>query len=169
MGDSRGISVGEDAPQFSAPLVRPDGSDDDVALEELLSDSAVLLCFYTNDFSPDCVSEWCEFRDFGWFSANDDVRVVGVSKSRVRTHHEFIKRLDLNFPLYSDTDLDIAAAYGVRYRAFRLFPRARRSCFLIDTDGVVRYKWISEHPLDPSRDTPPVAEIHRTVERELDV
>jgi hypothetical protein len=34
----------------------------------------------------------------------------------------------------------------------------------MDTDGVVRYRWVGEHPLDPTRDQPPLAEIREAVE-----
>ncbi|MDY6818616.1 MAG: redoxin domain-containing protein [Halobacteriales archaeon] len=167
MPSSSGLAVGEKAPTFTAPLVSPDGTVDDVALTTLLDDRPVLLSFYTNDFTPDCIDEWCDFRDFGWFSANDTVQVVGISKSRVATHKRFIDYLDLTFPLYSDGDLSIAEAFGVKYRVFKLLSRSRRSCFLIDTDRTIRYKWIGNHRLDPTMDTPPVPEIHEAIQQEF--
>jgi peroxiredoxin len=163
MSDPSGLSVGAEAPEFTAPLVHGDGATEPVALSELLADRAVLLVFYTNDFSPDCIEEWCSFRDFEWFSANELVQVVGVSTSSTFVHERFISYLDIGFPLYSDSDLDVAEAFDVRYRAFGLFARPRRSCFLIDTDRTIRYKWLADHWLDPTRDTPPVAEIHEAI------
>ncbi|WP_435180164.1 redoxin domain-containing protein [Halorussus sp. AFM4] len=168
MGDSTGIEVGETVGDVTGTLVRPDGTASETALSALLAEGPVLLTFYTNDFSPDCVEEWCSFRDYDWFASSDAVRVVGASKSRPFTHRKFIDHLDLQFPLYADTDLDLAAAFGVRYRVFKLVPRARRSCFLLDEDGVVRYRWVGEHPLDPTRDQPPIAEIHQAIAEEFD-
>jgi len=49
---SDGISIGALAPSVSAPLVRPDGETEPVSLESLYEDRAILLTFYTNDFSP---------------------------------------------------------------------------------------------------------------------
>lgn len=167
MPSSSGLAVGGKAPDFTAPLVSPDGSVEDIALSTLLEDRPVLISFYTNDFTPDCIDEWCDFRDFGWFSANDQLQVVGISKSRVSTHKRFIDYLDLTFPLYSDTDLAIADAFGVTYRVFKLLSRSRRSCFLIDTDRVIRYKWVGDHRLDPTLATPPVPEIHEAIQREF--
>jgi peroxiredoxin len=169
MASDTGLALGDQAPNFTGPLVTPDGDGEDVSLSELLDDRPVLLCFYTNDFSPDCIDQWCSFRDYDWFTANDNVQVVGVSKSRPTTHRKFIDYLDLNFPLFADTDLEIAAAFDVDYRVFKVAPRSRRSCFLLDQDGVVRYRWISEHPLDPTRDTPPVGDIQAAITEELDV
>jgi len=161
------LAVGDEVPDVTAELVVPDGSTARTALADLLADGPVLLSFYTADFSPDCVREWCAFRDFGWFSASEDVRVVGSSRSGAGVHRRFIDYLDLGFPLFSDDDLAIAEAFGVRYRAFGITARARRSCFLIDEDGVVRYRWLGEHWLDPTRDTPDVEAIHEAVQAAL--
>lgn len=163
MGSATGLEVGDEAPDFSAKLVRPEGETSEVRLSTLLEDGPVLLSFYTNDFSPDCIEEWCSFRDFSWFASNDDVQVVGISKSGVYLHERFIDYLGLSFPLYSDPDLEVAELYDVKYRTVKVFPRARRSCFLIDTDREVRYRWLGEHWLDPTLDKPPVAEIHEVV------
>lgn len=97
------------------------------------------------------------------------MQIVGVSKSGTWLHRKFIDRLDLTFPIFSDTDLEIAEAFDVDYRVLGLVRRARRSCFLIDTDRTVKYTWIGEHWLDPTRDTPPVGDIHDAVREALDV
>jgi peroxiredoxin len=167
MTDSTGLAVGERVPDVSGQLVDPDGAERTVTLTELLEDKPVLFNFYTADFSPDCIDEWCDFRDFDWFATGDQVQVVGVSKSGAALHKRFIDYLDLGFPLFADPDLDIAEAFGVRYRAFKLSSRARRSTFLVDQDRRVRYKWLSNHWLDPTRDTPPVREIHEAIVEEL--
>jgi len=158
------LAVGDDVPDVAAELVRADGSVETTPLAELYADGPVLVVFYTNDFSPDCVDEWCAFRDYGWFTSSNDVSVVGSSKSRVTTHRKFIDYLDIDFPLYSDRDLKVSDAFGVSYRTFKLFPRSKRSVFLVDEDGVVRYRWVGEHPLDPTRDQPPLDEIRTAVE-----
>ena len=167
MTDAVGLGVGEQVPAFSGELVTPDGAATQVSLADLLAEKPVLFNFYTADFSPDCVSEWCSFRDFDWFASGDDVQVVGVSKSGAALHRRFIDYLDMGFPLYADTDLTIADAFGVTYRAFKIAARARRSCFLVDADRTVRYKWLGEHWLDPTRDTAPVREIHEAIVEEL--
>ncbi|PSP59417.1 peroxiredoxin [Halobacteriales archaeon QH_7_66_36] len=164
MPDAPGLAVGDTAPDFTTDLVTPDEEVTERSLSELLEDSPVLLTFYTVDFSPDCIEEWCSFRDFGWFAASDQVQVVGISKSRSYLHKRFISYLDLNFPLFSDPDLEVAEKFDVKYRALNLFARSRRSCFLVDTDRTVRYRWLGEHWLDPTRDTPPVGDIHEALQ-----
>jgi peroxiredoxin Q/BCP len=162
-----GLAVGTTAPNVSGTLVTADGSVENRSLSSMAADGPVLLAFYTADFSPDCIEEWCAFRDFDWFASGDRVRVVGVSKSGVRLHRRFIDHFDLGFPLYADPELELARAFDVDYRAFHLFRRARRSCFLLDSDLTVRYRWVGDHWLDPTRDVPPVAEVHEAVEAEL--
>jgi len=114
------------------------------------------------------MTEWCSFRDLEWFTVEDKVRVVGASSSGAGLHRRFIDYLDLQFPLYSDGDLEMADAFGVKYRAFGVSSRAMRSCFLIDGDGIVRYRWLADHWLDPTRDVPPVDEIYEDVANALD-
>jgi len=168
MTDDFGLAEGERAPDVSGELVSPGGAVETVALDDLLADGPVLLCFYTADFSPDCVEQWCAFRDFDWFASGDAVRVVGASKSDTRLHRRFIDRLDLTFPIFSDPDLAIAEAFDVVYRVLGLAKRSRRSCFLLDPDRTVRYRWLSQHWLDPTRDVPPVGDIYEAVRDRLD-
>lgn len=163
MGSSTGLEVGASVPDASQMLVEPGGVANETALSDLYAEQPVLLTFYTNDFTPDCMKEWCSFRDYDWFNSTDDVRVVGVSKSGVPTHRWFIDFLGLGFSLYSDAGLELTREFGVKYEAFKIAPRSRRSCFLIDTDGVVRYKWVGDHPIDPTRDQPPISEIHEVI------
>jgi peroxiredoxin Q/BCP len=163
------IAVGETVADVEATLVRPDGTAETVALGALVADHPALLSFYTMDFSPDCIEEWCSFRDFDWFSSDEHVQVVGCSKSSAGLHRRFIDYLGLSFPLYADPDLRVADAFGVTYRTLGITRRSRRSCFLIDEERTVRYRWLGEHWLDPTRDTPPVHEIHEAVVEELDV
>lgn len=136
-------------------------------MSNLLDSKPVLLSFYTNDFSPDCIDEWCSFRDYDWFSIGEEIQVVGISKSRPFAHRKFIDYLGLGFPLYSDRDLSVAEAYDVKYRTFGIVPRARRSVFLVDQDRTIRYVWAGEHPLDPTRDQPPLNEIRDAVYEEI--
>lgn len=96
MSDSTGLEIGEHAPDFTAPLVYSDHTET-VTLSDLLEDKPVLLTFYTNDFSPDCISEWCSFRDYEWFASGEEVTVVGVSASRKSVHRKFIDIFDLGF------------------------------------------------------------------------
>ncbi|ELZ74816.1 peroxiredoxin [Haloferax larsenii JCM 13917] len=164
-----GLSVGATADDITQTLVEPGGETVSRSLSDLVAEKPVLLCFYTADFSPDCTKEWCAIRDFDWFSTGSDVHVVGASKSSVGMHRRFMDEHDLNFPLYADTDLELASAFDVVYRTFGVSKRARRSCFLIDEDLTVRYRWLGEHWLDPTRDIPPLTEVYEGVVEALEL
>jgi peroxiredoxin Q/BCP len=163
------VGVGDSVADVGLTLVRPDGRTTATTLADLVTDRPVLLCFYTADFSPDCVAEWCSFRDFDWFASGDHVQVVGCSKSGVGLHRRFIDALGLQFPLVADTDLAVSDEFGVTYRTFGVARRSQRSCFLLDSDLTVRFRWLGDHWLDPTRDRPPLSEIHETISRTLDV
>jgi thioredoxin-dependent peroxiredoxin len=62
---------------------------------------------------------------------------VGISSNVRFSQQAFADFLKLNYPLLSDSDLKAMAAYGVLNSERRL---AQRSYFIIDKQGVVRYK-----------------------------
>jgi peroxiredoxin len=62
---------------------------------------------------------------------------VGISSNVRFSQQAFADFLKLNYPLLSDSDLKAMAAYGVLNAERRL---AQRSYFIVDKQGVVRYK-----------------------------
>ncbi|WP_162224505.1 redoxin domain-containing protein [Halorussus amylolyticus] len=144
MDDSAAPDVGSKAPAFTARLAAPDGTVSEVSLSSLCEESVVLLVFQPTDFELETFAERAALGEYDWFSADDRVRVVGVNRARPTTNREFIDYLDVTYPFCSDRDLSIAKAYGVTYRAFGVAPRARRACFFVDHDGVVRYRWVGD-------------------------
>lgn len=54
----------------------------------------------------------------------------------------FARTLGVTFPMLSDWDSDVAAAYGVRYDTWKGHRRlAKRSVFVVDQERIVRYRW----------------------------
>ena len=73
-----------------------------------------------------------------------DTEIIGVSANARFSQQAFADFLKLNFPLLSDApDLKTAQDYGV-FNADRKL--AQRSYFIIDKQGVVRYKVTSPVP-----------------------
>ena len=70
-----------------------------------------------------------------------------------RAHTAFAKSLYLEFPLLSDFNRKVIPLFGHAYteaEPFRgLHGMSRRSVFVLDQDGVVRWMWITDDPLVP--------------------
>ena len=60
----------------------------------------------------------------------------------------FAERLGIDFPLLSDWDREVCASYGVRYDVWKGHAGlAKRSLFVIDGEGVIRYAWSTDDAL----------------------
>lgn len=60
----------------------------------------------------------------------------------------FARHLDVRFPLLSDWGGRTAEAYGVRYDVWKGHAGlAKRSLFVIDRDGIIRYRWVTDDAL----------------------
>ena len=96
----------------------------------------LVLYFYPKDFTPGCTTEVCTFRDDIAKLRKAGARVVGISLDDVKSHAEFARKYHVPFPLLSDADTTVAAAYGVlASRGGSHY--ARRTTFLIDPQGKV--------------------------------
>jgi len=78
-----------------------------------------------------CTREACHFRDLeGEFAASGAQR-IGISADAVDKQAEFDAKHDLGYPLLSDPDRTVAAAFGVARRG--PLPN-KRATFVIGTD-----------------------------------
>jgi peroxiredoxin Q/BCP len=75
---------------------------------------------------------------------------VGISADSVEKQHEFATRHSFGYPLLSDPDRTVAAAYGVK-RALPMLPN-RRATFVIDDDQRVLEVVRSEINMDAHAD-----------------
>jgi len=70
-----------------------------------------------------------------------------------RAHTAFAKSLYLEFPLLSDFNRKVIPAFGIAYtedEPFRgLYGMSRRSVFVLDREGIVRWTWVTDDPLVP--------------------
>ncbi len=126
------ISLNDLAPDFS---LQGDNGED-----YRLSDHAgerVLLVFYPGDNTPVCTRQLCEYRDGIEAFAGLGVTVVGISSDDLDSHRAFRAKHDLPFVLLSDPDLRVAKLYGSKGVL-----GMKRSVFLVDEKGIVRYAHI---------------------------
>jgi peroxiredoxin len=136
--------VGQKAPQFT--LVGTD-------LKAVnLSDFAgknVVLAFYPAAFTGVCQKELCTFRDQLSDFASASTAVVGVSVDSPFANKEFAAKNGLDFPLLSDITREAIRQYDVVFNdlaGVKGFTVAKRSVFVIDKQGLVRYRWVAPEP-----------------------
>lgn len=105
----------------------------------------VVLAFFPAAFSGTCTKELCTFRDSMAKLNNAKAQVFGISVDTFFTLAAFKKDQNLNFPLLSDFNKDVIQAYGAfNPDMIGLKGIAKRSTFVIDKDGVVRYAEVLE-------------------------
>lgn len=131
--------VGQAAPDFRLPYATMEKiylkPEEHLSLASLRGKN-VILAFYPADWSGGCTKEVCTLRDTFAELAKLNATVLGISGDYVFSHHEWAKFHKLQFPLLSDHDHKIARLYGSFNEAVGY---NKRTVFLIDKDGVVRY------------------------------
>lgn len=144
------LKEGTPAPDFSLPGAAADGEESEVvrySLSDALSAGPVIINFYLFDFHPACTQNVCDLHDLAWFDVDDGVTVFGISSDRTFSHRAFAADEGLTFPLLSDSDGSVAEAYDVLYGEFNGHKGiAKRSVFVLDPDGTIRYAWSTEDP-----------------------
>ncbi len=131
--------VGEAAPEFSLPYATQEKIYMDpkeyMTLKSLRGKN-VILAFYPADWSGGCTKEVCTLRDTFAELGKLNATVLGISGDYAFSHHEWAKYHKLQFPLLSDHDHKVAKMYD-SYMEERGYNK--RTIFVIDKDGVVRY------------------------------
>lgn len=123
-------SVGDQAPAFDLPSA----SGEQVSLAQFAG-RPVVLVFYPGDDTPVCTRQLNTYNDdLSQFEALN-AQVLAISAQSVESHQKFTTKHGFRFPLLADTDKAVAGAYGTLGPLG--FPR--RSVFIIDGEGVVRY------------------------------
>jgi len=147
------VSVGDDAPDFTAPLANGDlGS---FTLSERLDEAPIVLAFFPAAFTGTCTTEMCTFRDRMAKFEDVGATVYGVSIDTPFSLNEFRAQNDLSFGLLSDTNRELIDRYDVRMDFADLGVRgvAERSVFVVNGDGEITYAWVSDDPgVEPDYD-----------------
>lgn len=124
------LSVGDRAPDFSLP-----GTDDATYSLSDYAGQPVVLVFYPGDDTPVCTRQLNSYNEGLEQFTELDAQVLGISAQDVSSHEAFSTKHGFEFPLLADTDKQVAALYGTLGPIG--FPR--RSVFIVDADGVIRY------------------------------
>ena len=97
----------------------------------------VVLLFYPGDETPICTRQMCSVRDHWEHYSATGAEVVGISTNTVKSHKKFADHHNLPLRLLADVDRKIADLYGAR----SIIPgKVARSVFVIDANGVIKYR-----------------------------
>lgn len=151
------IKTGQQAPDFSLY----DSDKQKVNLDGLKGKN-VLLLFFPQAFTGTCTKELCSTRDNISLYNEANAQVLGISVDSVFTLARYKEDQHLNFPLLSDFNKDVSAAYGALYDSFVFDMKgvSKRSAFVIDKQGVVRYAEV----LEKATDLPDFATIQKVLQ-----
>jgi peroxiredoxin len=106
----------------------------------------VVLAFFPGAFTGVCTKEMCTFRDS---LQNLPGNVVAVSVNDPFTNKAFAEANSLKFPILSDYTRDTIKKLNIFHTDFaglKGYTAAKRSVFILDQNGAVRYRWVSEDP-----------------------
>ncbi len=150
------IQVGQQAPDFTLY----DSDKQKVSLSDYKGKN-VLLLFYPQAFTGTCTKELCSTRDNIALYDQANAQVFGISVDSIFTLAKFKEEQHLNFPLLSDFNKTTSTAYGSLYEnfAFDMHGVSKRSAFIVDKQGIVRYAEV----LETASDLPDFDAIQKTL------
>lgn len=117
-----------------------------ITLSELKGKNVVVL-FFPLAFTSTCTAELCSMRDNLAFYNSMNATVLGISVDSVFSLGKFKEEQQINFDLLSDFNKEASKAYNSLYETFVMDMHgvSKRSAFVIDKEGVIRYAEILEN------------------------
>lgn len=128
------IGIGDQAPNFAL-----EGASGKLWKLAELRGEWVVLAFYPGDFTPVCTRQFCSYRDAADRLDDLDATVLGISPQSIDSHERFTAEHKLTVPLLTDPDHRTARAYGIVGAGGLV----RRSIFIVDPQGIVRYRHVA--------------------------
>jgi peroxiredoxin Q/BCP len=138
-GRTMSIAVKQPAPEFSMQAT----GDRTVSLAGLKGKPFVLY-FYPKADTPGCTKEACAFEEALPDLGKTGVTVIGVSKDSIKVLEKFAAKYNLTFPLASDPENVVIAAYGAwaeKSMYGKTYMGIERSTVLVDAKGVISKIW----------------------------
>jgi peroxiredoxin len=139
------IQIGQQAPDFTLR----DTDKQPITLSSQRGKNVVLL-FYPLAFTGTCTKELCMTRDDIAKYNSMNAEVFGISVDSLYAQGRFKNELNLNFPLLSDFNKEASIAFDTIYESFSNDMKgvSKRSAFVIDAEGIVRYAEVLENASD---------------------
>lgn len=138
-------NIGDRAPDFELP-------DPDMKPRKLseFRGKKTILAFFPAAESPVCTAEMCALRDSLDSLRDLGANVVGISVDGPFANKFFVQNRHLNFPVLSDYRREVIKKYGIvmkKLGPLEGYDAAKRSVFILDEEGKVIYRWVSDNPL----------------------
>ena len=154
------LRTGQRVPDFALP----DYDKQERKLSDFTARGSTIIAFFPFAFSGVCDREMCAFRDSMVKLNAAKAGVIGISVDSLFTLKVFAHTYNLEFPLLSDFNKKVTRAYDVLqdpWVGFGYKGVAKRSVFVVDGKGILRYKWVTDVPTDE----PPYDEVMAAVKR----
>ena len=135
------LQKGDTAPLFELY----DTEKNKVSLESFRGQN-VLILFFPLAFTGTCTTELCAIRDDIAAYEDPSTQVLAISIDTPFSLGKFKEEQKLNFPLLSDFNKEVSAAYEAQYEEFVLGLKkvAKRSAFVVDGEGKILYAEVLE-------------------------
>ena len=127
------LKVGDQAP--SIQMLDSDGNS-----VEIPGSNKVVLYFYPKDNTPGCTAQACNLNENLDALKSKGFHVVGISIDSNASHTKFKAKFNLQFPLLSDPEHQIAEAFGVwveKSMYGKQYMGVARTTFIIDEKGII--------------------------------
>ena len=130
MASLKTVDVGDLAPDFTLPGT----SNKSYSLSQFRGQTVVLV-FYPGDDTLVCTKQLCAYNNELSQFSNVNAQILAISAQDVASHEAFSAKQGYKFPLLSDTEKTVASLYSV----VGLFGLPKRSVFVVDANGVIKY------------------------------
>ncbi|TVP75297.1 MAG: peroxiredoxin [Puniceicoccaceae bacterium] len=140
------LTKGSQAPDFTLKSKNAEGLHD-ITLSENYGKKKSVLLFFPLAFTSVCMDEMCSVNSGLQAFKDLNAAVYGISVDSPFTLEKMAQVDNLQFPLLSDFNKDVAQAYDVLYPELLGFKGvAKRSAFVIDEKGTIIYSESSDDP-----------------------
>ena len=111
----------------------------------------VILAFYPADWSPVCGDQMALYNEILPEFERYNAQLLGISVDGAWCHAAFARDRRLRFPLLAD--FEPKGAVARRYGAYRQGDGfSERALFVVDGDGIVRWRYLSPVDVNPGAD-----------------
>src|SRR2546430_620002 len=143
---ARILAPGTQAPDFTLNVT----PDQKLSLHELQG-KPIILAFYPADWSPVCGDQMALYNEILPEFQKYEAELLGISVDGAWCHLAFAKDRHLHFPLLSD--FEPKGAVARQYGAYRNKEGvAERALFVIDSEGTIRWSYVSPVGVNPGAD-----------------